>query len=76
MRDEIAKTYPDMAAYAALYTHDSIPWCGLATAYAMTMAGIRPVFGKPTLIDGCGRGPGMIQLGATNYRCLGQAVSW
>jgi len=46
MRDEIAKTYPDMASYAALYTHDSVPWCGLAVAYCMTMAAIRPVFGK------------------------------
>jgi uncharacterized protein (TIGR02594 family) len=46
MRDQIAKTYPDMTAYCAMYQHDSIPWCGLATAYAMTMAGIRPVFGK------------------------------
>lgn len=46
MRDEIARTYPDMADYCAEYTHDSIAWCGLATAYCMTMAGIRPVFGK------------------------------
>jgi uncharacterized protein (TIGR02594 family) len=45
MRDTIAQTYPDMASYAALYQHDATPWCGLAVAYAMTMAGIRPVFG-------------------------------
>jgi len=46
MRDEIAKTYPDMASYCALYQHDATPWCGLAVAYAMTMGGVRPVFGK------------------------------
>jgi uncharacterized protein (TIGR02594 family) len=46
MRDEIAKTYPEMASYCALYTHDSVPWCGLCVAYCMTMAGIRPVFGE------------------------------
>lgn len=45
MRDEIAKTYPDMASYCALYQHDATPWCGLATAYCMTIGGVRPVFG-------------------------------
>jgi uncharacterized protein (TIGR02594 family) len=50
MRDEIAKTYPDMASYCALYQHDATPWCGLAVAYAMTMGGVRPVFG-PTDTD-------------------------
>jgi len=50
MRDQIAKTYPDMASYCALYQHDSTPWCGLAVAYAMTMGGVRPVFG-PTDTD-------------------------
>jgi uncharacterized protein (TIGR02594 family) len=46
MRDEIARTYSDMASYCALYVHDSTPWCGLAAAYSMTMAGIRPPFGE------------------------------
>jgi uncharacterized protein (TIGR02594 family) len=50
MRDQIAKTYPDMASYCALYQHDATPWCGLAVAYAMTMGGVRPVFG-PTDTD-------------------------
>jgi len=46
MRDEIAKRYPDMASYCALYTHDAIAWCGLSVAYAMSMAAVRPVFGE------------------------------
>lgn len=50
MRDTIAQAYPDMATYCALYTADSIAWCGLAAAYCMTEAGIRPVFG-PTDTD-------------------------
>lgn len=50
MRDTIALAYPEMATYCAEYTHDSIAWCGLAAAYAMTMAGIRPVYG-PTDTD-------------------------
>jgi uncharacterized protein (TIGR02594 family) len=44
MRDEIAKRFPEMATYAANYTHDSIPWCGLTVAYCMAMNSIRPVF--------------------------------
>jgi uncharacterized protein (TIGR02594 family) len=53
MRDEIARHWastPGMAEYTALYHHDSIPWCGLTVAYAMTMADIHPVFG-PTDTD-------------------------
>lgn len=50
MRDEIARRYPEMASYCAGYQHDSIPWCGLATAYCMAMSNIRPVFG-PTDTD-------------------------
>src|SRR4051812_35255811 len=46
MRDTIAKTYPEMASYCALYTSDAIAWCGLCAAYVMTMAGVRPVFGE------------------------------
>jgi hypothetical protein len=45
-RDEIAQRYPDMASYCALYTHDSIAWCGLTVAYCMAHNGIRPVFGQ------------------------------
>jgi len=53
MRDEIARRWastPGMEDYCDLYTHDSIPWCGLTVAYCMTMAGIHPVFG-PTDTD-------------------------
>lgn len=50
MRDTIAATYPDMAAYCATYQHDETPWCGLCAAYCMTKAGIRPVWG-PTDTD-------------------------
>jgi uncharacterized protein (TIGR02594 family) len=50
MRDEIARIFPDMASYCAQYTQDSIPWCGLATAYCMALSGIRPPFG-PTDTD-------------------------
>jgi uncharacterized protein (TIGR02594 family) len=46
MRDAIAKAYPEMADYCDEYQHDDTPWCGLAAAYCMTMAGIRPPFGK------------------------------
>src|SRR5215510_10398426 len=46
MADTIGQHYPQMASYCDAYTHDSIPWCGLAAAYCMTMAGIPPVFGK------------------------------
>jgi uncharacterized protein (TIGR02594 family) len=50
MVETIAQAYPEMAPYCALYTDDSVPWCGLAIAYCMTQAGIRPVFG-PTDTD-------------------------
>jgi len=46
MRDEIAQRFPDMKWYCDLYHHDETPWCGLAVAYCMAMADIRPVF-KP-----------------------------
>ena len=46
MRDFIAKTFPDMAKYCSQYNHDSIPWCGLAAAYCMARANIRPPFGS------------------------------
>jgi uncharacterized protein (TIGR02594 family) len=43
-RDEIARRYPEMAAYCRGYVHDSIPWCGLTVAYCMAASGIRPPF--------------------------------
>lgn len=45
----IGSKYPEMAAYAANYTHDSIPWCGLTVAYCMAKNGIKPVFGEGDL---------------------------
>jgi len=51
MRDTIAETYDDMAAYCASYKHDATPWCGLAAAYCMTMAGIRPPYQPPPAPD-------------------------
>lgn len=42
----IGNTYPEMAAYAALYTSDAIAWCGLTEAYALAKNGIRPPFGS------------------------------
>ena len=45
MRDRIAQVYPEMAAYCANYTHDAIPWCGLAVAYVMADTGYRPQYG-------------------------------
>lgn len=44
MRDAIAEAYPDMKWYCDLYQHDETPWCGLAAAYAMTKADVRPVY--------------------------------
>jgi uncharacterized protein (TIGR02594 family) len=44
-RDEIARTFPEMARYCAAYQHDRTPWCGLTVAYCMAHNGIRPVFG-------------------------------
>ncbi len=42
---KIAAKFPEMASYCGQYKHDSIAWCGLASAYAMAMNGIRPPFG-------------------------------
>lgn len=41
----IAKAFPEQAAYAASYTHDSIPWCGVTIAYCLAVNGIRPAWG-------------------------------
>jgi hypothetical protein len=45
MADFIGSTFPDMSSYCNGYKHDSVPWCGLAEAYCMAKAGIRPPFG-------------------------------
>lgn len=42
----VGRTWPDMADYCKTYKHDSTPWCGLATAWAVTKARIRPPFRK------------------------------
>lgn len=51
MRDKIAEIFPDMADYCALYQHDDTPWCGLAAAFCMAMAGIRPPYRPPPAPD-------------------------
>jgi uncharacterized protein (TIGR02594 family) len=40
---EIGRRYPELAAYAATFKHDSIPWCGYGLGYVMAVNGIRPV---------------------------------
>lgn len=50
MANYIARKFPDMADYCALYTHDETAWCGLTAAFCMAAAGIRPPFG-PTDTD-------------------------
>lgn len=44
MADAIAEQFPEMRTYCDLYTHDSIPWCGLAAAHCMAVNGYRPPF--------------------------------
>lgn len=39
----IGDKYPEYAAYARGYTHDSIAWCGLTMAYVMAKNNIKPV---------------------------------
>jgi uncharacterized protein (TIGR02594 family) len=46
----IAKQFPEMKSYCALYTGDDIAWCGLTVGYVMAAAGVRPIFG-PTDTD-------------------------
>jgi hypothetical protein len=51
---DIAKAFPEMAVYAKSYKHDATPWCGLALAYTMAKAGIKPAWGRPVeLTPGC-----------------------
>lgn len=44
MRDWIACTYSDMKEYCEGYTGDDVAWCGLATAFCCTVAGVRPPY--------------------------------
>jgi len=37
---------PGMADYCDTYVHDSIPWCGLTAAFCVSVAGIKPPFGR------------------------------
>jgi lysozyme len=75
MRDAIARAYPEMADYCALYQHDDTPWCGLCAAFCMTMAGIRPPFG-PTDEDrwmwalAWGDDPGFVELDFPRLGCV------
>jgi Putative peptidoglycan-binding domain-containing protein len=46
MADNIARAYPEMESYCNGYSHDSIPWCGLAAADCMATVGVRPPFGS------------------------------
>src|SRR5690242_16300851 len=41
--------YPEMGPYFDGYKHDSIPWCGLTTAYALALCGVRPPWGDNDL---------------------------
>ena len=51
MADEIGRIFPDMQSYCDLYQHDETPWCGLAAAYCMAEAGIRPPYKKGSDTD-------------------------
>lgn len=46
MSSFIATKWPDMAEYCDGYQHDETPWCGLTAAFCVSVAGIRPPFGK------------------------------
>lgn len=45
MAEAIGERWPHQASYAALYTGDDIPWCGVAVGYCISESGIEPVFG-------------------------------
>lgn len=38
----IVALYPDLKGNVGWYTHDSVPWCGLAVAYCVAKAGFKP----------------------------------
>lgn len=42
MAHEIVRRFPDLKGNVGWYNHDSIPWCGLAMAYAFAVNGIKP----------------------------------
>lgn len=71
----IASVYPEMQEYCNQYIHDSIAWCGLAAAYCLTVAGVRPPFG-PTDTDkflwaqSFAHDPGFIQLEYPVFGCI------
>ena len=50
MAEKVGERWPHQADYAALYTGDDIPWCGVTVAYCVSEAGHEPVFG-PTDTD-------------------------
>jgi len=45
MAEKIGERWPHQASYAALYTGDDIPWCGVTVGYCVSESGIEPVFG-------------------------------
>jgi uncharacterized protein (TIGR02594 family) len=45
MAEAIGERWPHQADYAALYTGDDIPWCGVCVGYCISESGIEPVFG-------------------------------
>lgn len=67
MATAIAKHFTDLTQYCAEYTHDSIPWCGLAVAYCMAVNGVEPVTKK----DGAQYG----FLWAPDWQYFGMAVT-
>src|SRR5262245_56495765 len=42
----IGLKYPDMQSYCDQYQHDETAWCGLCAAFCVSVADIRPPFGK------------------------------
>ena len=45
MAERIGDRWPRQEDYAALYTGDDIPWCGVCVGYCISESGIEPVFG-------------------------------
>ncbi|MDQ2083200.1 hypothetical protein RA307_23700 [Xanthobacteraceae bacterium Astr-EGSB] len=46
LASDIAAAFPDMQAYCRSYKSDATAWCGLAEAWAVMKAGIRPPYGR------------------------------
>jgi uncharacterized protein (TIGR02594 family) len=75
MADTIAEAYPEMTSYCNQYTSDEIAWCGLAVAYCVTKAGIRPPFGSVDTdrflwAESFASDPGFIRLDAPRLGCI------